>query len=162
MSVQKPDLRLRFMSRLPCRPPVSHANTAGRPDRCSRLDLSIFADMSYRWLVNDGVVKMPDDAGVMSLVTLVEYQQGGIVSRQVVKKPAGTVTAVAFDAGEELTEHTSPFDALIQIVEGDAEITLAGRPRRVSAQQLILLPANVPHAVKAVTRFKMLLTMIRS
>jgi quercetin dioxygenase-like cupin family protein len=92
---------------------------------------------------------------------LVEYQAGGIVSRQVLKKAAGNVTAFAFDAGQELAEHTSPFEALIEVVEGDAEISVAGRAHRVAGGEMILLPASVPHAVKAVSRFKMLLTMIR-
>jgi quercetin dioxygenase-like cupin family protein len=98
----------------------------------------------------------------MSVTTLVEYQAGGIVSRQLVKKAAGNVTAFAFDAGQELTEHTSPFDALVEVVDGDAEIGLSGRAHRLRAGEMILLPANIPHAVKAVSRFKMILTMIRS
>jgi quercetin dioxygenase-like cupin family protein len=99
---------------------------------------------------------------VMSVVRLVEYQAGGIVSRQLVKKAAGNVTAFAFDAGEELSEHTSPFDALVEVVEGQAEVVIAGRSHRLAAQEMILLPANVPHAVKAASRFKMILTMIRA
>ena len=98
----------------------------------------------------------------MAVVRLVEYQTGGIVSRQLVKKAAGNVTAFAFDAGQELTEHTSPFDALIEIVEGEAEISVSGQAHQVTARHMIFLPANVPHAVRAVSRFKMLLTMIRS
>jgi quercetin dioxygenase-like cupin family protein len=105
---------------------------------------------------------MPDDAQVMSVTALVDYQAGGIVSRQMVKKAAGNVTAFAFDAGQELTEHTSPFDALVAVVDGDAEISLAGQAHRVRAGEMILLPAHVPHAVKAVSRFKMILTMIRA
>jgi quercetin dioxygenase-like cupin family protein len=105
---------------------------------------------------------MPDNSDVMSVTALVDYQPGGIVSRQMVKKATGNITAFAFDAGQELTEHTSPFDALVQVVDGDAEISLSGQAHRVHAGEMILLPANVPHAVKAVSRFKMLLTMIRS
>ena len=105
---------------------------------------------------------MSDDAPVMSVTTLVEYQAGGIVSRQLVKKAAGNVTAFAFDAGQELTEHTSPFDALVEVVDGHAEIGLAGQAHHLRAGEMILLPANIPHAVKAVSRFKMILTMIRS
>ena len=105
---------------------------------------------------------MPDDSQVMSITALVEYQPGGIVSRPLLKKAAGNVTAFAFDAGQELTEHTSPFDALVEVVDGEAEIALAGQVHHVRTGEVILLPANIPHAVKAVARFKMLLTMIRS
>lgn len=93
---------------------------------------------------------------------LVEYQSGSIVSREIVKKNTGKVTLFAFDAEEGLSEHTSPFDALAQILEGEAEITIAGKPNRVTEGELILMPANQPHALKALKRFKMLLTMIRS
>ncbi len=93
---------------------------------------------------------------------LVEYQPGAIVSREILKKNTGKVTLFAFDAEEGLSEHTSPFDALVQVLEGDAEIAIASRPQRVRAGELILMPANQPHAVKAITRFKMMLVMIRS
>lgn len=93
---------------------------------------------------------------------LVEYQPGSIVSREILKKTTGKVTLFAFDQDEGLSEHTSPFDALVQILEGEAEITVAGKPNRVSEGELILMPANQPHALKAVKRFKMILTMIRS
>jgi len=93
---------------------------------------------------------------------LVEYQPASIVSREILKKTTGRVTLFAFDAEEGLSEHTSPFDALVQIVEGQAEITIAGKPNRVSEGELILMPANQPHALKALKRFKMILTMIRS
>lgn len=102
------------------------------------------------------------DSLVMSTVDLVAYQDGGIVSRQIVKKTAGNITAFAFDAGQELTEHTSPFEALLEVIDGVATIQIAGQPYRVSHGEMILLPAGVPHAVRAETRFKMLLTMIRS
>ena len=92
----------------------------------------------------------------------VQYQDGSIVSREIVRKPTGTVTVFAFDAGQGLSEHTAPFDALVQVVDGEAEILIAGQPHTVTAGHVILMPANIPHAVKAVRRFKMLLTMIRS
>ncbi len=95
------------------------------------------------------------------IASLVEYQAGSIVSREIVKKNTGKVSLFAFDAEEGLSEHTSPFDALVQIVEGEAEITIAGKPSRVGAGELILMPANEPHALKALKRFKMILTMIR-
>jgi quercetin dioxygenase-like cupin family protein len=94
--------------------------------------------------------------------TLVDYQPGSIVSREIIKKTTGKVTLFAFDAEEGLSEHTSPFDALVQILEGEADITIAGKPNRVGEGQLILMPANQPHALKAIKRFKMILTMIRS
>ena len=94
--------------------------------------------------------------------TLVDYQPGSIVSREILKKTTGRVTVFAFDVDEGLTEHTSPFDALVQVLEGEAQITIAGQPHRVAAGELILMPANQPHALKALKRFKMILVMIRS
>lgn len=93
---------------------------------------------------------------------LVDYQPGSIVSREIIRKNTGKVTLFAFDAEEGLSEHTSPFDALAQIIEGEVEITIAGKVNRVRAGELILMPANQPHALKALERFKMILTMIRS
>ena len=92
---------------------------------------------------------------------LVDYQSGSIVSREILKGTTGRVTLFAFDVGEGLSEHTSPFNALVQIVEGEAAITIAGQPHRVTAGELILMPAQQPHALTAVKRFKMVLTMIR-
>lgn len=103
-----------------------------------------------------------DLEGVVALSDLVQYQPGAVVSRTLVKKPAGTVTAFAFDAGEGLSEHTAPYDALATAVEGEAEIAIAGTPHRVTAGHLLRLPAGRPHAVKAITRFKMVLTMVRA
>jgi len=100
--------------------------------------------------------------GVIFLADLVQYQPGTIVSRTLLKTPAGTITAFAFDVGEGLSEHTAPFDALVLIIEGESEISLGGVPHRVIAGQLARLPANQPHAVKALTRIKMLLVMIRA
>jgi quercetin dioxygenase-like cupin family protein len=90
-----------------------------------------------------------------------DHTDGAIVSRIVVKRDAGNVTLFAFDAGQELSEHSAPYDALVQVVDGEAAITVAGRPYRVRTGEMILLPAHQPHALKAVSRFKMLLTMIR-
>ena len=103
-----------------------------------------------------------DLEGVIALSALVEYQAGAVVSRTIVKKETGTVTAFAFDAGEGLSEHTAAFDALVLLVEGESDISVAGTSHRVTAGQLIKLPAGRPHALKAVTRFKMLLVMIRA
>jgi quercetin dioxygenase-like cupin family protein len=93
---------------------------------------------------------------------LVNYQDGAIVSREIVKKPTGTVTVFAFDMGQSLSEHTAPFDALVQVLEGEVGIIISGKPHCLQGGELILMPANQPHALKALKRFKMLLTMIRS
>jgi quercetin dioxygenase-like cupin family protein len=107
----------------------------------------------------------PFDAALaqpVEMAALVEYQPGSVVSRTLVKRPTGTVTLFAFDAGQELSEHTAPFDALVQLVDGEVELTIGGRPVRLAAGQAVVMPAGVPHAVRAVERFKMLLTMVRS
>lgn len=98
---------------------------------------------------------------VHSLLGLVAYGEGAVVSRTLVAGAAGTVTLFAFDAGQELSEHSAPFDALAQVLEGEADITIAGISHRVGAGELVLMPANVPHALSAPVAFKMLLTMIR-
>ena len=93
---------------------------------------------------------------------MVAYQDGAVVSRSVLKGATGNVTLFAFDAGQELSEHTAPYDALVQVLDGEAEITIAGEPHRLRGGDLIVMPANRPHAVRAIARFKMMLTMIRS
>lgn len=102
------------------------------------------------------------EPSAVNLVGLAEYQVGAVVSREVVKKPTGTVTAFAFDVGQGLSEHTAPFDALVYMLDGEAEITIAGKPIAAKAGDMVIMPANIPHALKAVKRFKMLLVMIRS
>ena len=99
---------------------------------------------------------------VLSAAGLVEYQEGSVVSREILKKGTGTVTVFAFDAGQGLSEHTAPFDAMVHVLDGEAEITIAGTARKVSAGDIIIMPANQPHALSAVQRFKMMLIMIRS
>ena len=98
----------------------------------------------------------------IALAALTEYQTGAIVSREVLRKATGTVTAFAFDAGQALSEHTAPFDALICVVDGTAEILIAGKPHKVGTGEMIIMPANIPHELKAVKPFKMLLVMIRA
>jgi quercetin dioxygenase-like cupin family protein len=98
---------------------------------------------------------------VISAADLVDVQTGGVVSRTIVKKKTGTVTAFAFDADEGLSEHSTPYDALILDLDGEAEITISGKPHHVRTGDLLKLPAGEPHAVKAITPFKMLLIMIR-
>jgi len=101
-------------------------------------------------------------AEVVRLNDLVNYQEGAVVSRTLVKRATGTITLFAFDEGQGLSEHTAPFDAMAHLLEGEAEIVIAGKPLRTTAEQSVLIPANEPHSLKALTRFKMLLTMIRS
>jgi quercetin dioxygenase-like cupin family protein len=101
-------------------------------------------------------------AEVIPLIDLVNYQDGAVVSRTIVHRPTGTITLFAFDEGQGLSEHTAPFDALAHILEGEAEITVSGKPLATKVGEAVLMPAQQPHAVKAVKRFKMLLTMIRS
>jgi quercetin dioxygenase-like cupin family protein len=98
---------------------------------------------------------------VLQLAELVAYQEGSVVSRQITKAEAGNVTLFAFDQGQELSEHTAPFDALVHVLDGEAEIRILGRPFALGAGDIIIMPANEPHAVRATKRFKMLLTMIR-
>ncbi|MDB4433220.1 cupin domain-containing protein [bacterium] len=97
-----------------------------------------------------------------SSLELVAYQPGSVVSREIVSEKTGSVTAFAFDKGQGLSEHTAPFDALVLVLDGTVEITIGGEPRLLRKDDMVLMPANVPHALKAVERFKMLLTMIRS
>ena len=93
---------------------------------------------------------------------LVGYQDGSVVSRVVLKQKAGSVTAFAFDRGEELSEHTVPHDALVQVIDGEAEIRVSGVSHRVGQGEMIILPGGEPHAVKATTRFKMILVMLKA
>jgi quercetin dioxygenase-like cupin family protein len=102
-----------------------------------------------------------EPAQVVQAAALVEYQSGSIVSREILIGATGKVMLFAFAEGEGLSEHTSPFNALVQIVEGEVEITVSGEPHRVKQGELILMPAQQPHALKALKRFKMVLTMIR-
>lgn len=104
--------------------------------------------------------RMPSGQAV-ELKGLVEYQPGAIVSREIAKTKGGTATLFAFDAGQGLSEHTAPFDAIVTVLEGTAEVSVGGKPTGPSAGQAVLMPANVPHAVRAVERFKMLLLMLR-
>lgn len=106
-------------------------------------------------------VEMPVAERVRSL-ELVTFQKGAVVSRTLLKRAAGTVTVFAFDEDQGLSEHTAPFDALAHVLEGEADIVIAGQSHRVSAGEMILMPAHQPHALTARTPFKMLLTMIRS
>ena len=101
-------------------------------------------------------------AEVADTTELVKYQTGAIVSRTLIKKPTGTVTLFAFDAGQELSEHTAPFDAMVYLLDGEARITISGKPIHLKDGEMVIMPANQPHALKAIKNFKMILTMIRS
>lgn len=98
----------------------------------------------------------------MKISNLIDYQDGSVVSREIIRKETGTVTLFAFDRGQGLSEHTAPFDAMVQVIDGEAEITISGEKHRLVAGEMIIMPAEKPHAVMAVKPFKMLLTMIRS
>jgi quercetin dioxygenase-like cupin family protein len=95
-------------------------------------------------------------------IDLVDYQEGSVVSRTLIDEDAGTVTLFAFDEGQELSEHTAPYDALVHLLDGEAEIIVSGKAIRLKEGEMVVMPANEPHALKALRRFKMILTMIRS
>jgi quercetin dioxygenase-like cupin family protein len=97
----------------------------------------------------------------LKLKDMAEYQDHSVVSREIIRKPSGTLTVFAFDEGEGLSEHTAPFDAAVYLLEGEAEIRIDGKPHSVKEGEMIIMPANKPHALKAITRYKMLLVMIK-
>lgn len=99
---------------------------------------------------------------VIDLSNIINYQSGSVVSREIIKKTNGNITLFAFDENGELSEHTAPFDAVIQIIEGKAEIKLSDKNHKLKTGDIIIMPANEPHSVKALEKFKMLLTMIKS
>ena len=101
-------------------------------------------------------------AQAVTLKDLIDYQEGAVVSRTIIDKKAGTVTLFAFDESQGLSEHTAPYDALVYLLDGEADVVISGKPVRLKKGEITIMPANEPHALKAVTRFKMLLTMIRS
>ena len=105
---------------------------------------------------------MIDPATAIDLAGLVNYQPAAVVSKTIIEKQTGTVTLFAFDEGQGLSEHTAPFDAMVQVLDGEVQIHISGNPHTVKAGQVIVMPAGAPHALKALTPFKMLLTMIRS
>jgi len=104
----------------------------------------------------------PEAQVVTSMTDLIQYQDGSVVSRTILKRESGSVTLFAFDQSQGLSEHTAPYDALVHLLDGEAEITIDGKAHRVKQGEMIIMPANHPHALKAVTRFKMVLTMLRS
>lgn len=102
------------------------------------------------------------EARAVKLVDLVDYQEGSVVSRTIIAKTTGTITIFAFDDGQGLSEHTAPYDALVSLIEGEAEIVSSGKLISLTAGEIVLLPANQPHSLKATKKFKMILTMIKS
>ncbi len=98
----------------------------------------------------------------MKLIDLIDYQVDSVVSRTIIDKSTGTLTLFAFDKGQGLSEHTAPFDALVNIIAGEAEVTISGKSIQVSQGEMVIMPANQPHALKALHRFKMMLVMIKS
>jgi len=98
----------------------------------------------------------------ISLTDLADYQEGFVVSRTIIDKKTGTVTFFAFDEGQGLSEHTVPFDALVYLLEGEAEIVISGKPIQLKEGEMVIMPANQPHALRATKKYKMILTMIRS
>jgi quercetin dioxygenase-like cupin family protein len=99
--------------------------------------------------------------GTVELLNLLNYQDGSVVSRALIKGPNGSVTVFAFDKGQELSEHTVPYDALVHIIDGEVEIKISGVAHHITTGEAILMPANEPHAVKAVEKFKMVLSMVK-
>lgn len=111
--------------------------------------------MNYKYIKNNAMTE------VVNFKELIAYASGSVVSKQIIKKDTGNVTLFAFDKGEGLSEHTAPFDAMVQILDGEAEIRIGGKPYLVKAGESIIMPANISHALKATEQFKMLLTMIK-
>lgn len=108
-----------------------------------------------------GAGKLPPGEAA-DLAQLVKYGDGAVVSRTLAQNDAGTITLFAFDTGQGLSEHSAPFDAVVQVLEGEVELTIGGKAVQASAGQIVIMPANVPHSLKATRRFKMLLTMLRA
>lgn len=101
-------------------------------------------------------------AQVMKSVDLVDYQEGSVVSRTLIDKKAGTLTLFAFVEGQGLSEHTAPFDALVYLLDGEADVVISGKTLRLKEGEMLIMPANEPHALKAIKNFKMMLVMIKS
>lgn len=104
---------------------------------------------------------MNEELKVNTLVQMVGYQEGSVVSKALIQKKQGTVTLFAFDKGQGLSEHTAPFDAMVHVLDGEAEITVSGTPYRLKAGDMIIMPAGEPHSLQAVDRYKMMLTMVK-
>ncbi len=111
--------------------------------------------------------KKPEDTAMLlgkalQLGELVEYQKGSVVSRTIIDKGTGTITLFSFDEGQGLSEHTAPFDAMVYLIDGEAEVTISGKEHQLTKGEMIIMPANEPHALRAIKSFKMMLVMIKS
>ena len=102
-----------------------------------------------------------EKGAILNMAEMIEYSEGGVISKQVLKNDAGNITLFSFEKGQGLSEHTAPFDAVVEIIDGEAEITINGKPLLLTAGQSVIMPANIPHALFAKQQFKMLLTMIK-
>jgi quercetin dioxygenase-like cupin family protein len=102
-----------------------------------------------------------ESSSVFATAESIDYAAGAVVSKTIIKKPSGNVTLFAFDQGEGLSEHSAPFDALVQVLDGQVEITIGGKPYTLHRGESIIMPATIPHALKALEKFKMMLTMIK-
>lgn len=102
-----------------------------------------------------------EKGAILNMAEMIEYSAGGVTSKQVLKNDAGNITLFSFDKGQGLSEHTAPFDAVVEILDGEAEITIDGKPLLLTTGQIVIMPANIPHALFAKQQFKMLLTMIK-
>ncbi|MDD4356842.1 MAG: cupin domain-containing protein [Smithellaceae bacterium] len=109
----------------------------------------------------ENITEISNLTDVLKLKDVAAYHEHSVVSREIIRKPAGTMTVFAFDQGEGLSEHTAPFDAVVFLLEGEAEITIDKKPYSVKEGEMIIMPANKPHALKAMTKYKMLLVMIK-
>ena len=104
---------------------------------------------------------MSESPKVLKLKDMINYQKDSVVSRTIIDKETGTITLFAFDKGQGLSEHTAPYDAMVYVIEGEVEITISGKPYHLKEEDMIVMPANEPHALKALSKFKMLLVMVR-
>ena len=111
--------------------------------------------------MTENFIATENTTSAFPLKDVTQYQEHSVVSREIIRKPSGTMTVFAFDEGEGLSEHTAPFDAAVYLLEGEARITIDGEPHSVKAGEMIIMPAGKPHALKAVSRYKMLLVMIK-
>jgi quercetin dioxygenase-like cupin family protein len=121
-----------------------------------------FAHYGFNLIFMEELMSTAPKSEILDFLTMVDYQTGAVVSRQITKTEAGNVTLFAFDEGQELSEHTAPYDALVQVLDGEAQIVISGKPHHLKTGQGIIMPSNEPHAVKAINKFKMLLTMIHA
>lgn len=118
--------------------------------------------MHFKARITGGTMSEGLKARTLKAEDLIEYQEGAVVSKEIIRKDTGTVTLFAFDKGEGLSEHTAPFDAMVQVIDGKAEITISGNKNVLEKGNMIIMPASEPHSLRALERFKMILTMIRS